>query len=368
MRKLLLLTLLTSGCATQSGATGEVRLPAAKPDAVEALKDAARSVRLGPANYERAIEKLKQAQQLDPNLWEAFFDEGWLALKLHDPRAAIAPLEKAQSINPGNSSITETLGDAYSQAGRHSDAAGLFRKWLERPNAGKYTRTEAIRVSLGAALRRAGKLDEAIQALQRALAVTPRSQAAMNELGLVYQAQGKLELAELVLRRALEVDDKSKAAALTWNNLGLNALERRRDQEAFADFDQAAKLDPSLSVARRNKAVVWLDCGDYAKAAEELRHVTRNDPDDEEAWIALGVAERGRGNHDAAARAYQKALEIAPEQPDALYDLGVLEMDYRRDNGKAKQWLEQFVKAAPSGHPKQADVKERLGRLSKPNS
>src|SRR5581483_7812642 len=163
-------------------------------------------------------------------------------------------------------------------------------------------------------------------------------------------------------------DEKSKAAALTWNNLGLNALARRRDQEAFSAFDQAARLDPQLQVARRNKAVVYLDCGDYARAAEELRHVTRNDPDDEEAWIALGVAERGRGNHDAAARAYQKALEIAPEQPDALYDLGVLEMEFRRDNAKEKQWLEQYLKAAPQSHAKRADATERMGRLAKPAS
>jgi tetratricopeptide (TPR) repeat protein len=166
-----------------------------------------------------------------------------------------------------------------------------------------------------------------------------------------------------VLHRALEVDEKSKAAALTWNNLGLVALSRRRDQEAFADFDQAAKLDPQLAVARRNKAAVYLDCGDYARAADELRHLTKADPDDEETWIALGVAERGRGNLDAAARAYGKAIELVPDLPDALYDFGVLEMDFRRDNAKAKQYFEQFLKAAGDTHSKRADATERMGRM-----
>ena len=303
---------------------GGAKLPAAKPEAVDALKDAARSVRLGSANYERALERIRAAEQLDPNLWEAFYDEGWILLKLRNPGEAIAPLEKALAILPANAATVQALGEAYLLANRPTDAVKIYRAWLERPKSKDDPHADQIRVALGAAYRRAGKLDEAIDALQKALRIAPRQAmaAALDQLGLVYKAKGQLELADLVLHRALEIDDKSKAAAETWNNLGLVALERRRDQEAFAHFEQATKLDPSLTVARRNKAAVYLDCGDYTRAVEELKHVTRVDPDDVDAWIALGVAERGAVNLQNAEHAFQKALELDPDAADALYDLG----------------------------------------------
>jgi tetratricopeptide (TPR) repeat protein len=335
-------------------------LPAAKPDAVEALKDAARSVRLGPANYERALERLKSAQQLDPNLWEAFYDEGWLLMKLRRADDAVAPLERAAAIYAGNPQIVELLGEAYIGAGKFGDAASAYRRFIDRSPK---EATERIRVGLGAALRRAGKLDDALEALQRALRQAPRSAAALNQLGLVYRDKGQHELAELVLKKALDIDDP-KTKATTHNNLGLVSLARRRDQEAFAHFDQAVKLDPSLTVARRNKAVVWLDCGDYARAAEELKSITKADATDLDAWIALGVAERGRGNFEAAARAYERALELDSEAADALFDLAILHLDFKKDERKAREELDGFLKAAPTSHPKRQEAEARLKELA----
>jgi len=365
MRRLplaLALSLAACGGTLKGGAP---KLPAAKPEAVDALKDAARSVRLGPANYERALDKLKGAVELDANLWEAYYDQGWLLLKLRRPAEAIAPLERALAILPSSGEAAELYAEACNLAGRPGDSIKALRSYLEQAGAGA---RDSVRVALGAALRRAGKLDDALETLRQALRLTPRSAAALNQLGLVYHQKGQLELADLVLHRALEIDDKSESAAKTkaetWNNLGLVALARRRDQEAFAHFEQATKLDPTLTVARRNKAVVYLDCGDYGRAAEELRAITKSDAGDVEAWVALGVAERGRGNHDQALRAYEHALELDPQSPDALYDLGVLQMDFKKSESKARDAFDAFLKAAPSSHPKRADAEARLKELA----
>jgi tetratricopeptide (TPR) repeat protein len=196
---------------------------------------------------------------------------------------------------------------------------------------------------------------------------------------MVYEARGQHELADLVLRRALEVvvpgggkheveDKDAKTAAELYNNLGLVALARRRDQEAFADFDSASRIDPTMTVARRNKAMVYLDCGDYARAAEELRSVTKADAADVEAWNALGVAERGQGKYDAAQRAYEKALAAASSGPgaaDALFNLAVLQMDFKKDPQKARARLDEFLKVAGPGHPRRPDAEARARELAK---
>jgi tetratricopeptide (TPR) repeat protein len=349
-----------AACGPSLTQNAQPKLKAAKPEAIDALRDAARLQRLGPANYERAVERLKDATQLDDSLWEAHYDIGWLELKRHHPAVAAAELERALQILPTHAPTVEALGQAYLEFGRFGDAARIYRGLLDKkPDA-----PAELRVRLGEALRRAGKLDDAISALQLALRASPRSTGALNELGLVYEARGQHELADLVLHRALDVDEKSKAAAETWNNLGLVALAMRHDQAAFAHFDQASKLDPSLTVARRNKALVYLDCGDYARAADELKALTRVDPSDVDAWVALGVAERGRGSLDAAGRAFEKALEIDPAAPDALFDLAVLSMDFKKDKARAESRLREFLAAAPATHPRRAVAAERLKELA----
>lgn len=357
---------LVAGCGSTHKQAELPRLPPAKPEAVEALKDAARLVRLGPANQERALERLKDAVELDPQLWEAWYDAGVLELGRHHTDEAIAGLEKARSILPTHAPTIAALAQAYVQAARPGDAVKTLRAFVDKQPNGR--EANALRVQLANAERRANKLDDATETLRTVLRAEPRSAPALSALGMVYEARGQHELADLVLHRALDIDKESKAAADVYNNLGLVALARRRDQEAFADFDAASRVDPSLTVARRNKAMVYLDCGDYARAAEELRAVTHADPSDVEAWNALGVAERGAGKLDAAERAYEKALAADPSGPgaaDALYNLAVLDMDFKKQPEKARARLDEYLKRAPATHPRHADAEARARELAK---
>lgn len=361
-----MLFLFVAGCGPSAKRAEMPKLPPAKPEAVEALKDAARLVRLGPGNQERALERLKDAVAIDPGLWEAWYDTGWIELGRHHTDEAIAALEKAQSILPTHAPTAQALAQAYVQAGRAPDAAKVLRAYLDKqPNAKE---ANAVRVQLAGAQRRAHKLDEATETLRTVLRAEPRSAAALSALGMVYEARGQHELADLVLHRALDIDKEGKSAADVYNNLGLVALARRRDQEAFADFDAASRVDPSLTVARRNKAMVYLDCGDYAKAADELRAVTHADPTDVEAWNALGVAERGQGRFDAAQKAYEKALAAeatGPGAADALFNLAVLYMDFKKEPQKARARLDEYLKLAGPSHPRRADAEARARELAK---
>jgi Tfp pilus assembly protein PilF len=362
----LLFCLLVPACGSSEKHADIPKLPPAKPEAVEALKDAARLVRLGPGNLERALDRLKDAIQIDPQLWEAWYDAGWIELSRHHTDEAIAALEKARSILPTHAPTAEALAQAYVQAGRAPDAVKPLRAYLDKqPNARE---ANAVRVQLAMAQRRANKLDDATETLRTVLRAEPRSAAALSALGMVYEARGQHELADLVLHRALDIDKDSKAAADVYNNLGLVALARRRDQEAFADFDAASRVDPSLTVARRNKAMVYLDCGDYARASEELRAVTHADPTDVEAWNALGVAERGEGKFDAAQKAYEKALAAeatGPGAADALFNLAVLSMDFKKEPQKARARLDEYLKVASPSHPRRADAEARARELAK---
>jgi tetratricopeptide (TPR) repeat protein len=142
---------------------------------------------------------------------------------------------------------------------------------------------------------------------------------------------GKYELAETALHKASDLDPKS---AFVWNNLGLVAFERGHDQEAFLDFQKASELDPKYVQARLNKAVVYLDCGDYKHARAELERGSKSTNDAGPRWpwawprAATGV--RPGAN-------LRRALDISPTTPGPLRPRRVLYMDFDR-TPKAKDF------------------------------
>jgi tetratricopeptide (TPR) repeat protein len=283
---------------------------------------------------------------------------------LHRLDVAADAFEHALKLNPSEARIAQALGAVYLELERYADAARVYRDALARKELAPPAE-RATRIQLASALRRAGKHDDATDELRGVLRAEPRSAAALAGLGLVYEAKGRHELAELVLRRALEVQPAGPVAAATWNDLGLVLLSLRRDQEAFAAFDKAAALDPQLAEARQNRAGVYLDCGDYGSAAKELGRLTEAQPGNVSAWVALGVAERGLGRFDEARRAYEHALALDAADPAALYNEGVLLMDWKKDPAAARPFFEKFVRAADHGHPKRADAEARLRELTK---
>ena len=129
------------------------------------------------------------------------------------------------------------------------------------------------------------------------------------------------------------------------------------------DFQKASELDPKYVEARLNKAVVYLDCGDYKHARQDLEKAVEIDPNDPESQVALGVAARGDGKLDQARKAYERALDIEPDYPAALYDLGILYMDFDKVPAKAKEYLGRYLQVAGKNDPRRADADARLKEL-----
>jgi len=365
-RRLIVSIFVLSGCGP-SLKDNVARLPPAKSEAVHELEAGVRQIKLGPQSYARALERLEAARQIDPNLWEAWYDTGWVLQEMRQLEKAAEAYEKALAINAAHAPSVAALGAAYLGLRRPGDAARVYRRFLDGNKAVAPAVERSLRIQLASALRQSGKGDDAIAELRNVLRGDGRNASALAGLGLVYESKGQHELAELVIRRALEVVDKDRpqVAAAAWNDLGLVLLSLRRDQEAFAAFDKAAALDPQLAEARYNRAAVYLDCGDYGSAAKELARLTEAQAGNVEAWVALGVAQRGLGKLDEARRAYEQALAVDPNDPSALYNEGVLLMDFKKDPAEARGYFTRFIHAADSSHPKRPDAEARLKDLTK---
>jgi tetratricopeptide (TPR) repeat protein len=336
-----------------------VALPKAAPEAQNEFDEGVRVMKLGRKHYKQARPHFVKATETDGNLFEAWHDLGVIDTALGDFDKAVDDFKRAMDIQPGSRRTVLAYGESLRRAHRPKKAATVYAGWLTSdPNDAE------MRARYGQVLREAGDLEEALEQARLLLSYggenTAQTVIAYNALGLTYYRMGKLDLAETALKKAADLDAKS---AFVWNNLGLVAFDRGHDQEAFLDFQKASELDPKYVQARLNKAVVYLDCGDYKRARAELEHAVEIDPNDVEAQVALGVASRGDGKFDLARKAYERALDIEPDYPPALYDLGVLYMDFDKDKVKATDYLTQFMKGADATDPKRADAEGRLKEL-----
>ena len=135
-------------------------------------------------------------------------------------------------------------GETAEAVRNNSQAETIWREILRvEPNNGKAYN------NLGNALRRQGKLAEALAAHQKALQLNHNDAEAYVGIGNVLNAQGKPEEALAYHKKALQLNPK---LAIAYNGLGNALYNQEKLEEAVAAFQKAIELDPKYAGAYNN--------------------------------------------------------------------------------------------------------------------
>ncbi|MGA8489853.1 MAG: FG-GAP-like repeat-containing protein [Terriglobales bacterium] len=121
--------------------------------------------------------------------------------------------------------------------------------------------------------------------------------------------------------RAAKPADKSVEAARL-NNLGAAYMNQQLFEKALKSFEQAAALDPKLSIAAMNQGIALLNLGRIDAARQFLEQAVKQNPSDPHAWYNLGMLEKNSANAQAAANDFRQVTEIDPNDADSWYFLG----------------------------------------------
>jgi tetratricopeptide (TPR) repeat protein len=166
----------------------------------------------------------------------------------------------------------------------------------------KYTQ----RLRAAALFKEGGRLPEATDVLEDAIAAFPEGQEAYYQQAELLQAQGNLEKAESRLRHALALAPDSATAH---NGLGSVLGTRGSFDEAIAHFQKALELESDFLAARLNLGLALQRRGRFAEARSELEEVLRRRADLPAAQSALA---RILATHpDAAERNPAEAVRLA---------------------------------------------------------
>lgn len=191
---------------------------------------------------------------------------------------------------------------------------------------------------LGVVHQREGRLDEARTRFTRAADLAPRDLPTRLRLAEVELAAGRLDAAEAAYRAALEIEpESSEAAAAAHVGLGRIAYERGRSEEAIERFTRALALQPGADSIHHRLGLAYRQAGDLDSAREHLalnRSTPVRYPDplvDGLTALLQGAAIRFKSGNRAmtegrladAIAEYERAAEVAPEDPLVHYNLGL---------------------------------------------
>src|SRR5438270_6029177 len=88
------------------------------------------------------------------------------------------------------------------------------------------------------------------------------------------------------------------------NNLGCAYMNQQLFEKGLKAFQQAAILDPNLTIARLNQGIAYLNLQKIDEAKAALEEVLKHDLKNLTAWYNLGLLAKNTGDAQAAIDAF----------------------------------------------------------------
>lgn len=198
----------------------------------------------------------------------------------------------------------------------------------------------ALAFNLGIAFWRGRDFDLASRYLEIADALDSRWQSQVAH-GLVLVRSGERR-GESVIKRALRAVPEEDQGRV-WFALGSARSKAGDDAAAKAAYEQALELDPAMSAARLNLAVLQAQSGKLEEAEETYQELLRNQPDYFRAHYNYSILLERMGRRQDAISALRNALVYRPDHIDAREKLAGLLLDVGRPDDARRQyeWLQQ---------------------------
>ena len=167
---------------------------------------------------------------------------------------------------------------------------------------------------IGASNKGLGKLDEAIEAFNKALSIKPDYAEAYYNMGVILKKQGKLDEAIEAFNKALSIKPDYAEA---YYNMG-NALKNQgKLKEAIEAYNNAISIKPDYAEAYSNMGNALQEQGRLDEAIEAFKKALSIKPDHARAQNNLGLTLYDQGKFDEAILALKKAIAIEPDLVEA---------------------------------------------------
>ena len=161
-----------------------------------------------------------------------------------------------------------------------------------------------------------------IEMYELALEILPSFPRARNNLGVALKRRGRVDEAIEQYKTAIDYDDDFGEAH---SNLGSAYYSLGRVDEAIEQFRIAAKASGSNAYFFHHLGVVQYQLKNYDDAIEQFRKALSKEPNLADARFYLGECYLKKGDEDRAIKEFEATLELDPNYLSARAKLAVLQ-------------------------------------------
>ena len=277
----------------------------AKEAAQRCPTDADTHYRLGyiythQAKLDAALAAFKRTLARNPDFPEVYEWLGLIALMRNQPQQAVAHYQTAIAKKPYVQSAYYNLAKAYRLLGDMSAATEQLK--LFHQMKAYYDQTYAIESTLAAeplntTLRlelaeihlKHKHISAAVATYQALIRLHPNLTVGYDKLGRLYMNLNRSERAMPFFLKVLELNPDAVEAHV---RLGWLYTKSKAYDKAESHLQAAIKKMPQLSLAYHGLAEIYTQQGHIQKAIDVYQHITKIEPDDDEARKALHNLER----------------------------------------------------------------------------
>ncbi len=275
----------------------------------------------------------------------------------NEPETASKFFEKVLQMRPDDIPALIWLGELRLLQGQPSSAEPLFMNALSRQ-----PHLTAALSGLGRAALARNDYAQAVKYLEEALAQDQPASVLHYPLAMAYRGLGEPHKAEAHLRLRGHVEpfppdplmaelNESLRSAVTYERLGVAALDRKDWSAAAVYFRQGVELAPNNPSLGHRLGTALFMAGDGAAAEKAFEDVARRSPQFAKARYSLGVLRLASGRTDEAIAEFTAAVTDDPNDLDARMRLA----EALRQSGRLDRSLSEYERAIAID-PRSADA------------
>jgi serine/threonine protein kinase/predicted Zn-dependent protease len=284
---------------------------------------------LGRSNSDKALS-------LNPNLIVGRLAMSFVLQQIGDYDGSVHEISEALSIDPDDPRTLVLQGQLFTRLNRWVDAEESFTRAIKRrPNLW------LPHDELGVVYNAEGKYPQAVEEFRAATLLVPRSAWPLNNLASMYLQQGKIVDAEAAAKRSLDLHFNDSAATTMAASLRCEG----KPEDAIPFSLKAVELNPA-------EAGNWLELGDcysfvrgrhivealkaYSRAAGAQEDELKDDPKNGPGWMVLALCRTKAGAPQTALELIAKAEHVLAGDLDSqLRKARTLELLGKREDALA---------------------------------
>lgn len=284
----------------------------------EDLVDARQRIYQKQGKTGAATQELEKVVKNNPASSRNSIELSQLHINAGNKDKALQVLQEAKTADPGNGPVRIALADLYRSQGKTDEAYAELKSAFENPALDVDSKVRAISAFIPQLGNEKIK-EQAINLANILIQVNPANAKAQAIAGDVFLKDNNFTSARSAYKKALELNGEDYHL---WDNLIAIEVSESDFDGAIKDGEEALSLFPSQAALYLYTGLAYTQKKNYTKAVSYLKNALSLETEDKDRqariYAGLGEAYSGLKNNKESDVAYEKALQLAPNNAFAL--------------------------------------------------